>query len=89
MVIATFKESKIHFYYNRKIIGMKASGFVRFMDQPYLFLAEDSYGILDWGRGVGLIVPLYWAAAAGKVCGEGFGFNFGYGFEKIWQQRKI
>jgi len=84
MVIATpFKESKKHFYYNRKIIGMKASGFVRFMDQPYLFLAEDSYGILDWGRGVWPYrTTWYWAAAAGKVCGEGFGFNFGYGFGK-------
>lgn len=82
MVIATpFIEDKKNFYYNRKIIGMRASGYVRCQKDNYGFSPIDSFAILDWGRGVWPYkTTWYWSAAAGKIYGKVFGFNLGYGF---------
>lgn len=82
MVIAIpFKEKKTAFYYNQKLVGMKAEGFVRVGDDVYEFSKDDSCGILDWGRGVWTYDNTwYWGAAAGYVDGKSFGFNIGYGF---------
>lgn len=82
MVIATpFIEDSKNFYYNRKIIGMRASGYVRYHKDNYGFSPIDSYAILDWGRGVWPYkTTWYWSAAAGKIHGKVFGFNLGYGF---------
>lgn len=82
MVIATpFKEDPKAFYYNRKIIGMKASGRVRIKEKTYHFSKSDSFGLLDWGRGVWPHkVTWYWGAGQGIYRGSTFGFNLGYGF---------
>lgn len=82
MVIATpFAEDRRDFYYNRKIIGMKASGYVRHQKDNYGFSPLDSYAVFDWGRGVWPYqTTWYWGAAAGKVYGKTFAFNLGYGF---------
>ena len=81
MAIATpFKKPK-HFYYNQKIIGMRAEGFCRIGETTYPFHREDSFALLDWGRGVWTYKNTwYWSAAQGEIDGHGFGFNLGYGF---------
>ena len=82
MVIATpFKESGDHFYYNQKINCLPAEGKVEFDGQEYSFQKEDSFGVLDWGRGVWPYKnSWYWGSASGMVDGRRFGFNIGYGF---------
>jgi len=82
MVIATpFSEKDTAFYYNQKIIGMKAEGKVEFSGNTYEFSLENSKGLLDWGRGVWTYDNTwYWGAGQGKVEGKDFGFNIGYGF---------
>lgn len=82
MVIATpFPHKPKAFYYNQKIIGMKASGTVTYDDQTYTFSNADSYGMLDWGRGVWTYDNTwYWGAGQGMVENHSFGFNIGYGF---------
>lgn len=82
MVIVTpYKESKVHFYYNQKINCMPAEGKVEFDGKEYVFNKEDSFGTLDWGRGVWTYKNTwYWGSASGKVDNHLFGFNIGYGF---------
>ena len=82
MVIVTpYKESKVHFYYNQKINCMPASGKVYFDGREYEFRKENSFGTLDWGRGVWTYKNTwYWGSASGILNGKRFGFNIGYGF---------
>jgi len=82
MVIATpFPKKRKAFYYNQKVIGMRATGSVNYKNQHYSFSPEDSFGILDWGRGVWTYDNTwYWSAANGIIDGKVFGFNLGYGF---------
>lgn len=82
MIIATpFPKSKKQFYYNRKIIGIRASGYARYDGSTYFFSPVSSFGLLDWGRGVWpYITSWYWGAAQGVINGILFGFNLGYGF---------
>ena len=82
MVIATpFKEKKTLFYYNQKIIGMRASGKVTVGKKTYQFLPCNSYAILDWGRGCWPYhTTWYWSAAQSMIGNDLFGFNLGYGF---------
>lgn len=82
MVIATpFEKNKKAFYYNQKIIGMRAKGSMTCRGETYNFQPENSFGIMDWGRGVWTYSnKWYWGAGHGVVDGKVFGFNIGYGF---------
>ena len=81
MVICTPFEKKAHFYYNQKINCMRAGGTVRIGEAEYRFEPEDSFAVLDWGRGVWTYHNTwYWGSASGLVEGADFGFNIGYGF---------
>jgi hypothetical protein len=82
MVIATpFKENKKAFYYNQKIIGMKAEGYVVYGDEKIEFSKNDTLGLLDWGRGVWTYKNTwYWGAGHGYINDKLVGFNIGYGF---------
>lgn len=82
MVIATpFKGDKKEFFYNQKIIGMRAFGEVHYKDVVYKFSIDTSFGLFDWGRGVWpYITNWYWSAGQGIVDDKVFGFNLGYGF---------
>lgn len=81
IVICTPFEKKAHFYYNQKINCMRASGTVKLGDQQFVFDPSDSFGVLDWGRGVWTYHNTwYWGSASGLVDGVDFGFNIGYGF---------
>lgn len=82
MCIATpFAGKKHHFYYNQKIVGMKAEGTVKVGELEIKFDSADSVAILDWGRGVWTYKNTwYWGAGAQEIAGKMFGFNIGYGF---------
>ena len=82
MVIATPFAGKTNaFYYNQKVNCMPASGSIRFGGRELIFNPESSHGVLDWGRGVWTYANTwYWGSASGRLNGEPFGFNIGYGF---------
>ena len=83
MVIATPFRKDGHFYYNQKINCMRAEGFVTYgyHNTTYEFQPEDSFAVLDWGRGVWTYDNTwYWGSASGLHNGVPFGFNIGYGF---------
>ena len=81
MVIATPFDKPGHFYYNQKINCMRARGQVQLGDKTYCFDPADSFGVLDWGRGVWTYHNTwYWGNGNGTVNGHRVGFNIGYGF---------
>ncbi len=82
MVIATpWREDPKAFYYNQKIIGMEATGSFTYNEIKHDFSPNDSFGLLDWGRGVWTRDNIwFWAAAQGRQDGDIIGFNLGYGF---------
>lgn len=81
MVIATPFEKPRHFYYNQKINCMRAKGTVRCGARSWRFDGEDSFAVLDWGRGVWTYHNTwYWGSASYQVDGVPFGWNIGYGF---------
>ena len=80
LVIATPFAKPKHFYYNQKINCLLASGYAKLGDRVYDF-NHDSYGVLDWGRGVWTYKNTwYWASCSAKTKGHLIGFNLGYGF---------
>ena len=85
MVIATpFAEKKTAFYYNQKIIAMRAEGSFTIGGVTRLFDPADSFGLLDWGRGVWTYENTwYWGAGQGVIDGRVVGFNIGYGFGDV------
>ena len=81
MVICTPFDKKAHFYYNQKINCMRAAGKVTIGEDTFVFSPENSFGVLDWGRGVWTYKNTwYWGSASGLADGVDFGFNIGYGF---------
>lgn len=81
MVIATPFGKKKAFYYNQKINCMPAEGSVEFDGVTHVFSREDSFGTLDWGRGVWTYHNTwYWSSLSGLVNGHRFGLNLGCGF---------
>lgn len=80
MVIATpFKKNK-HFYYNQKINLLSSSGYVKIGETIYDF-NKDTFGVLDWGRGVWTYKNTwYWSSLNAVDHGKRIGFNLGYGF---------
>lgn len=85
MVIATpFAEKKTAFYYNQKIIAMRAAGSFTIGGVTRSFDPADSFGLLDWGRGVWTYDNTwYWGGGQGEVDGRVVGFNIGYGFGDV------
>ena len=81
MVICTPFDKPGCFYFNQKINCMRARGQVRLGEKTYVFDPADSFGVLDWGRGVWTYHNTwYWGSASGQVDGVPFGWNIGYGF---------
>ncbi|MBE5738942.1 MAG: DUF2804 domain-containing protein [Clostridiales bacterium] len=81
MVIATPFEKPKYFYYNQKIVGMRAEGRVTLGEEVIDFNGDKTGAILDWGRGVWTYSNTwYWGAGCGLVDGKKVGFNIGYGF---------
>jgi len=82
MVIASsWVENPKAFYYNQKINCMPASGNITLGKKNYSFNLDNSFGTLDWGRGNFTYKnQWYWGSASGRLNGESFGWNLGYGF---------
>ena len=82
MVIVTpYKDHPHAFYYNQKINCLRVSGSIRCGGREYLCSPEDTFAVLDWGRGVWTYDNTwYWGSASGLAGGIPFGFNIGYGF---------
>lgn len=82
MVICTpWADNPKAFYYNRKILGMRARGGFRRGATFHEFVGDTALGLLDWGRGVWTYDNVwYWAAAQGHVDGHVVALNLGYGF---------
>lgn len=79
-----FDQKPTQFYYNHKINCMRASGRVRAGGSEYVFDPADSFGLLDWGRGVWPFHnEWFWSNGTGLVEGEVFGFNLGCGFGNV------
>ena len=78
ILVLTPFEHKKHFYLNQKKCIMKASGSIQFDDVKFNLDQENSFGLLDWGRGY---LPLshhwIWGSLSGVVDGKYFGFNIG------------
>jgi hypothetical protein len=81
VVVIGYKEDPKRFYYNHKINMMPAQGTIQIGKKEYNFEAENSFGLMDWGRG---IWPYHthwlWGSACGLVNGIPIAFNIGYGF---------
>ncbi len=76
-----FDQSPNQFYYNHKINCMTAEGSAKCGGKEYSFNPADSFGLLDWGRGVWPFSnEWYWSNGTGMVNGQIFGFNLGCGF---------
>lgn len=81
IVISTPFNKPAHFYYNQKINCMRAKGEVKYGSHVYSFNPDDSFAVLDWGRGVWTYHNTwYWGSASYKVNDVPFGWNIGYGF---------
>ena len=82
MVIATpWTEKETAFYYNRKVVGMRARGEFSYDGIRHEFDGSDSFGLLDWGRGVWTYDNhWYWGVAQGNQGGHVAALNVGYGF---------
>lgn len=81
MVIVTPFDKDKHFYFNQKINCMAAKGMVTIGEETYGFDPKESFGVLDWGRGIWTYKNTwYWGSLNTQVDGIPFGFNIGYGF---------
>ena len=82
MVIATpWAEDPTAFYYNQKIVAMRAVGSFSVGNLHHTFNSQSAFGLLDWGRGVWTRDNTwYWGVAQGMQNGHRVGFNLGYGF---------
>ena len=81
MVIATPFNTPKHFYYNQKINCLRVEGSVSLGHDVIRFQPQNTFGVLDWGRGVWTYKNTwYWGSASGTINNHSFGFNIGYGF---------
>lgn len=82
MVIATpWADDDTAFYYNQKIVGMRAIGSFSLGELYHTFDETNSFGLLDWGRGVWTRDNTwFWGVAQGNQSGHVFAMNLGYGF---------
>jgi len=80
LVIATPWPKKAHFYYNQKINLLSSTGYAKLGDEMIDF-SHDTYGTLDWGRGVWTYKNTwYWSSMNTIQDGHEIGWNLGYGF---------
>ena len=81
MMIATPWPGGKHFYFNRKVVGMRAKGNFCVGDWTHEFKHEGSFGLLDWGRGVWPYSSRwFWGVAQGWQNDRVLAMNLGYGF---------
>ncbi|MCE7742237.1 MAG: DUF2804 domain-containing protein [Candidatus Heimdallarchaeota archaeon] len=82
MAIATpWKNKPKCFYYNHKVNCMPTEGKVVLGNKIFTFEKENSFAVLDWGRGIWPYSDTwYWGSASGMSVKNLVGINIGYGF---------
>ena len=81
VVLTGYDQDPRLFYYNHKINYMPAEGVLQLGDQEYLFEPENSFGLMDWGRGIWPYKTHWlWGSACGLIEEVPVAFNIGYGF---------
>lgn len=88
VVVTGYKEDPKRFYYNHKINIMPAEGTITVGDKSYNFEPENSFGLMDWGRGIWPYKTHWlWGSACGMVDGVPVAFNIGYGFGAVGSEK--
>ena len=81
VVVIGYKEDPRLFYYNHKINYMPAKGSLYLGEKEFSFEPENSFGLMDWGRGIWPYKTHWlWGSACGIVNEVPVAFNIGYGF---------
>lgn len=81
MIMAVPYDIPRYFYYNQKMNCMPAKGVIKIGDKVIEFSPEDSFCVLDWGRGVWPYKgSWYWGNGSTWLDGKLFGFEIGWGF---------
>ncbi|MGB4269046.1 MAG: DUF2804 domain-containing protein [Spirochaetota bacterium] len=79
-IITPFNKPEL-FFYEYKIPNLTVKGTITIGHKNYNFNDEDTFGVLDWGRGAWPSINQWlWAAGGGLIKGKLFSFNLGYGF---------
>ncbi|MDD3365809.1 MAG: DUF2804 domain-containing protein [Sphaerochaetaceae bacterium] len=80
-IATSWKEKRTAFYLNEKINCLATSGTVRLGNESITLKPNETFSVLDWGRGRWTYVNRwFWASASGMLDNHSFGFNLGYGF---------
>lgn len=81
ITIATPFDKPGHFFYTNKINCLKTSGTLKIGDELFEFSPENTYTVLDWGRGIWPYSNMwYWANGSTEIDGKRFGFELTWGF---------
>lgn len=81
ITIATPFKLKGRFFYTNKINCMPTTGKAIIGDEVFEFSSEDTFGVLDWGRGVWPYKNTwYWGNGSTRIDGKLFGFEITWGF---------
>lgn len=87
MICTPFLNKPSHFYCNYKKNCFIASGKVKINDEEIIFSKENSFGLIDWGRGIWPYKNKWlWGSASTRLAnGDLFSFNIGDGFGDLSQ----
>lgn len=81
ITIATPFKKEGRFFLTQKLNCMPAEGYVNAGGRKIEFKPDNSFGVLDWGRGVWPHKNLwYWANGSTYIDGKRFGFEITFGF---------
>lgn len=84
LIMAVPFNKEDQFYYNQKVNCMAATGTVEYGDINFEFKGKEdnSYCVLDWGRGVWPFHEDWWWGNGSTTLSDGniFGFEIGWGF---------
>lgn len=81
IALATPFYEKNEFYYNQKVSCLMPEGNIRINGETHSFSGSQSYGLLDWGRGVWPFKnEWYWGSASKLDAAVPYGINIGWGF---------
>ncbi len=70
-----------HFFYTNKINCLNTYGTVKYGDEIFEFSKENTFTVLDWGRGIWPYSNMwYWANGSTFIHDKPFGFELTWGF---------
>jgi len=88
VVVTGYEKPKL-FYYNHKINMMPAEGKLKIGAEDYAFTPDESFGLMDWGRGIWPYNTHWlWGSACGMVDNIPVAFNIGYGFGQVGSKER-